>query len=568
MSLSYNLTPCRNEDVKGLIEALDLHPAVAGFLGARGLSDPESAERFLHPSLDQLHDPFKMLDMEKAVGRIVGALRDREKIMIHGDFDADGLTATAVLVQTIAALGGGVSHYIPNRLEEGYGLRVDGVEEAVRRGATLIITCDCGISSGEAVSFASSKGIDTIITDHHQPEGPLPEAYAILDPKRPQCPYPFKELAGVGVALKLIIALQERIGEQPPLTSLLRMGALGTVADVVPLIDENRVITHRGLSLLPGTPNIGLQALMEVAGLSDAEITANDIGFRLAPRLNTMGRFGMQDMAIDLFFTKSRSEAGKIAQQMNRLNSKRQQMVDRIFEQAVDGIEADPALLSERILVVSDNRWHKGLIGVVASKLVDAYNRPAVVITIENGQGYGSGRSIHGFHLLEALASCAEILVRFGGHAMAAGLELPAGYIPELKARLTSVARERIPEEKLRQHLAVDARIHLGDLDEKFEEQFLLLEPFGYGNPAPLFLAKDIRVVGEPRTLKGVHAKLGVEEEGKVMTALAWRMAADMSHLQAGDRLNIIFSVNINSWRGKRELQLEIREFEEVGIWE
>jgi len=562
MTLRYLIVPCDESLSEELARAGGLHPLVARILAARGFDSVECARDFLEPSLDKLHDPFLLEDMEAAVERIVRALRDREKILVHGDFDTDGLTATALLVRTIESLGNEVTHFIPNRLEEGYGLRAEGVEVAHSRGVTLAITCDCGINSREAVALARSLGIDIIVTDHHPPDGELPEAVAVVNPQRPDCSYPFKELAGVGVAAKLALALFERCGVEPPIHSILRLCALGTVADVVPLVGENRVLTRHGLALLPGTSNLGLQALIAVAGLAGSEITAADVGFRLAPRLNAMGRFGRQEEAIELFFAGNKKRSREIAENMNRLNGRRQRMVERMVEQADEILQADPSHLSGRILVLADSRWHKGIVGIVASKLVDNYARPALVAAVEDGVAVGSGRSIPGFNLLDALVTCRDLFGRYGGHNMAAGFELPAADLPVLRATLRAHAEALIPPDLIEPKIEVDAEIKLGELDKKFQEQFTLLEPFGHANPSPLLLARDVKLAGQPRILKGLHAKLTLEQEGSAHTALAWRMADEMSRLRAGDHLDVVFTAVFNNWRGRRQLQLDIKALE------
>jgi len=559
----YRIADYDEEKEQGLVAELGLHPVIARVLCSRGIESPTDAEKYLNPSLDSLHDPFLMLDMDKGVDRIVQALRDREKILIHGDFDADGLTATAILEYTIKSMGGTVFHFIPNRLEEGYGLRKEGVEEARRLGVKLLITCDCGITSSEAVSYASEHGIDTIITDHHQPDDELPRAVAVIDPHRPGCNYPFKGLAGVGVAAKLVLALLQRCDEEPQLPSLLRMCAIGTIADVVPLIDENRVIAHHGLALLPGTPNIGLKALMEVSGLKNSEITAYDISFRLAPRINAMGRFGRQDIAMDLFFTRSRSEAAEIAATMDKLNAQRQRLVDSMVDQALEFIENDPDMKSERVLVVSDERWHKGVVGIVASKLVETFNRPVLAIAIEDDIGVGSGRSIEGFHLLKALAKGEDLFSRFGGHAMAAGFELPAALIPELRRRMEKTARAELGEDSIQQTLQIDTVLNFNEIDELFEEQFSRLEPLGYGNTNPLFMARGVRLIAPPRILKEKHVKLRLEGLGRKMTAIAWRKAEEMSYLREGDVIDLIYSLYFNNWRNERKLEIEVKAISE-----
>ena len=559
--LSYSISGIDSEAVSKLSVDLGLHPVIAGLLVSRGHRTGDDVKKFMDPSLEGLRDPFLMADMEAAVERILKALRDCEKIMVHGDYDADGLTSSALLIQTFRSLGAEATVFIPNRLEEGYGLNSEGVDEAKSRGASLIVTCDCGITSNSTIDYASSLGIDTVVTDHHQPEGDLPNAAAVVDPHRPDCSYPFKGLAGVGVAMKLIQALLERCGEEPQMASLLRMCAIGTVADVVPLVDENRIIAHHGLSLLPGTPNIGLKALLDVAGLANSEITAYDISFRIAPRINAMGRFGHQDIAMDLFFTRDRKEAAEIAATMDRLNTQRQKLVDKMVEQAVEQIESRPELLDDRILVLADERWHKGVVGIVASKIVEAYGRPTLTIAVAEGVGVGSGRSIPGFSLVEALAEGEDLMSRFGGHAMAAGFELAAGKIPELRRRLVSVASRLISEEDVELVLDVDSELKLEEIDNRFEEQFARLEPFGYGNTNPLFLANGVRISSMPRILKEKHVKLQLGSGRSERTALAWRKADAMSHLRPGDHIDIIYQLFFNTWRNERHLELDIKEF-------
>jgi single-stranded-DNA-specific exonuclease len=544
--------------VDALQADLSVHPLIARVLSTRGIGDPDKAREFLNPSLDDLRDPFLMLDMDVAVDRIINALRDNERILVHGDFDTDGLTSTALLVQTLKSLGGEVDYFIPNRLEEGYGLGKAGVDFARDAGANLLVTCDCGVTSVDPVRYASSLGIDTVITDHHQPEEELPPAVAVVNPHRSDCTYPFKELAGVGVVSKLVIALLQRCGEEPQFPSILRMCAIGTIADVVPLIDENRIFAHHGLSLLPGTPNLGLRALIDVAGLSNSTISSYDVSFRIAPRINSMGRFGRQDIAMDLFFTKSRSDAARIASTMDRLNVKRQRMVERMVEQATETIEASPDLLREKIIVIGDKRWHKGVVGILASKLVESYNRPSLAIAIEDEIGIGSGRSLADFNIIDALATCDEMLTRYGGHAMAAGFELPAGSIPKFRDKLSAVAGKEIREDTMLPIIDVDSEMRFSEVDDQFEEQLAKLEPTGYGNSNPVFLARGVQVFGNPRILKEKHVKMRLKQDRKELSAIAWRKAKELQHLSGGDELDIIFSCFFNTWREERKLELEL----------
>ena len=367
--------------------------------------------------------------------------------------------------------------------------------------------------------------------------------------------------------MKLIQALLERCGEEPQMASLLRMCAIGTVADVVPLVDENRIIAYHGLSLLPGTPNIGLKALLNIAGLANSAISAYDISFRIAPRINAMGRFGRQDIAMELFFTRDAKEAADIAETMDKLNTQRQKLVDSMVEQAIEQIESNAELLNERVLVLADERWHKGVVGIVASKIVETYGRPTLTIAVEDGIGVGSGRSIPDFNLVEALAVGEDLMSRFGGHAMAAGFELSAANIPELRRRLYALASREISEADIEVVMDVDSELGLGDIDKRFEEQFALLEPFGYGNTNPLFIARGVRVASQPRILKEKHVKLQLGNGRTQRTALAWRKADEMAHLGRGDSIDIIYQLFFNTWRNETNLELDIKAFcaSEVG---
>lgn len=562
--MRYTLLPADKAVVKLLVGDGGLHPVIARTLAARGITSSAEASAFLNPSLDQLHDPALLPGMTAAVERIDEALAQKQKIIVHGDFDTDGLTSTVLLVQTLRALGGDVDFFIPNRLEEGYGLNREGVEKALGLGAKLIITCDCGVTSVEEVSLAGEWGIDVIVTDHHEPEERLPQAIAVINPKLEGSTYPFNALAGVGVVSKLVMALLESRRSKVPITNILRITCIGTIADVVPLVDENRVIAHHGLTHLRGTTNVGLKELFKAAGLDKSEISSYDVGFRIAPRINSTGRYGKQDLAMSLFLTTSRTEAAAIARQMNELNARRQQAVDVMLGQAEDLIDAQPEMKQEKIIVVSQNGWHKGLVGLVASKLAETHNKPALVIAVEDGVGVGSGRSIEGFHLVENLRECAELFNRYGGHAMAAGFELPASGIIELRKRISDLARRQISDRDLEKSYKISDEINLEQLDDQFASQYRKMEPFGYGNETPLYLVSGVEQVLPPITLKDKHLKLKLKRgvNKTPMTALAWNMAERYNEFTSGAALDILFSVNFNSWRGHEELQLSIRDFQ------
>ena len=409
-----------------LAEALGVGGVTARLLLQRGVATPDEAARFLAPSLDHLHDPFTMTDMGPAVSRILAAIERRERVAIHGDYDVDGITATVILERTVSALGGDVVHFIPERIRDGYGLQVPAVERLHADGARLIVSVDCGIRSVEAARRAAELGVDLIVTDHHEPDDELPRAVAVLNPKRHDCPYPDKNLAGVGVALKLVQALCARTGREKWLPAFVKIAAIGTLADVVPLVGENRVIAKVGLDLLSRGPHkVGLRALLDASGLSGRSIDSYHVSFVLAPRVNAAGRMATPDIAARLLLATDEAFAGEarvLAEQLNEENARRQDQEREILGEARKAIEGDPDIGAHAVLVVVGEGWHRGVIGIVASKLVDAFHRPAVVISVEGGIGHGSCRSIAAFDMLGAIEACGAHLVRFGGHRMAAGL--------------------------------------------------------------------------------------------------------------------------------------------------
>lgn len=566
MTLRYSLIPADDAIVEHLVDDCGLHPVIARTLATRGISSSQQATNFLNPSIEQLHDPTLLPGMAAAVERINEALLQKQKIIVHGDFDTDGLTSTVLLVQALRSMGGDVDYFIPNRLEEGYGLNHEGVERARDMGAGLIITCDCGVTSIEEVALAEQWGIDVIVTDHHEPDETLPEAIAVINPKLKGSSYPFDALAGVGVVSKLVVALMENRRTEVPITNILRITCLGTIADVVPLVDENRVIAHHGLTHLRGTKNVGLIALFKVAGLDKSEISSYDVGFRIAPRINSTGRYGKQELAMSLLFSKSRTEAAKIARKMNELNAHRQQAVDVMLGQAEDLINAQPELRNEKIIVISKIGWHKGLVGLVASKLSELYHKPTLVIAVEDGIGVGSGRSIEGFHLVDNLRECSHLFNRFGGHAMAAGFELPAAHIAELRTKMSDLARRQISDKELVKFHKVSDEVSLDQLDAHFVREYRKMEPFGYGNETPIYLVSGIEMAADPIILKDKHLKLKLKRgvNRVPITALAWNMAERKDELKPGSGLDILFSINFNSWRGREELQLSVKDFQIV----
>lgn len=563
MSLNYKINDVDGLLVNSLADNLNIHPIIISLLLSRGISSSTEIEAFLNPSMDMLHDPFLLPDMKGAVERICKALEAREKILIHGDYDADGLTSTILLSSMLRYLQGNVEHFIPSRIEDGYGLKNEGIEFAASIGASLIITCDCGTSALEPVAFANEKGIDVIITDHHEPDSQLPDALAIINPKRTDSNYPFKGLAGVGVAAKLIFALFEHKNIELPLINILRICAIGTIADVVPLVDENRFIAHYGLSHLAGTSNIGLKELFRSAGLNVSEISSYDVGFRIAPRLNATGRFGKQSIAMELLFTRDRFRAQKLAQEMNELNLKRQKMVDIMVADALEMVESNTSFKDDKVIVVGHPGWHKGMVGLVASKLVETYHKPALAFSLEDNIALGSGRSIPEFDMVENLTKVSHLFTRFGGHAMAAGFELPASGLNQLRKELAEIANQVLNSTVLVKKYEVDAKIILDDLDDKFVNDFKKLEPFGNANENPVFYAEGLQLVEPVSLIKGSHLKMLLKQTcgHKFVTALAWNMAERADELKANTEYQFIFTINFNRWRNKEEMQMIVKDF-------
>jgi single-stranded-DNA-specific exonuclease len=565
-SLLWHHLPCNEEHTTALASALGVNPVVARLLCMRGLADPDEARRFLNPSIEHLHDPFRLADMRVAVERLERALAGRERIAIHGDYDVDGITSTVILRRALELLGGDVVHFIPERLRDGYGLQPAAIDRLHAEGVALIVSVDCGIRSTEAALRARALGVDLIVTDHHEPEGSLPPALAVINPKRHDCTYPDKHLAGVGVALKLVQALCERAGKGRYLPSFVKIAAIGTLADVVPLVGENRVIARLGLaSLSRGPHTIGLRSLLEASGLSGKTIDSYQVAFILAPRVNAAGRMSTPDIATRLLLAKDEAmgdEARALAQQLNDENLRRQQEEADLVVDARKAIENDPAVGAHNVLVVGGAGWHRGVIGIAASKLVDAYHKPAIVLSVDGDVAHGSCRSIPDFDMLAALEHCADLFVKFGGHRQAAGLTMEAGRVPEFRARVNAYADEVLEPDQLRPRLRIDGPLNLGSITHDLMRGIDALGPFGMSNPRPVFHASGVEVVDGPRTLKERHLKMTFSQEGRRFRAIAWR-AAERADLLTRNRagVNLAFSLEKNEFKGETYLELNVADF-------
>jgi single-stranded-DNA-specific exonuclease len=549
-----------------LASALAIEPAVARLLCQRGLGDAELAFRFLNPSLEHLHDPMRLADMGVAVDRIMCAIARKERIAIHGDYDVDGVTSTVILRRALELLGAEVTHFIPERLRDGYGLQPSAIDRLHGDGVALVVSVDCGIRGAEAARRARELGVDLIITDHHEPGADLPDACAVINPKRHDCQYPDKYLAGVGVALKLVQALCQRAGRESWLPAFVKVAAIGTLADVVPLVGENRVIAKIGLELLSRGPHkIGLRALLDVAGLTGKTIDSFNISFMVAPRINAAGRMSTPDIATRLLLASDESladEVRSLATQLDGENVRRQEEEAVIVAAAKKIVQTDPDIGARTILVVAGEGWHRGVIGIVASKLVDAFHRPAIVLSIEDGVAQGSCRSIHGFDMLGALERCAPLLVRFGGHKQAAGLTLEAGRVREFRRAINEVADETLGPDDLMPRLRIDGDLTFRGITAGVASGVASLAPFGAGNPRPVFAARGVEIVDGPRKLKERHLKMALKQDGRLFRAVAWRAAERHDYLtEHRAALDVAFSLEQNQYNGETYTELTIADF-------
>jgi single-stranded-DNA-specific exonuclease len=545
---------------------LGVSPVTARLLCIRGLGDLDGARRFLSPSLDDLHDPFRLTDMAVAVDRILAAIARHERVAVHGDYDVDGVTSTVILRRALELLGADVVHYIPERLRDGYGLQPAALARLHADGVRLAISVDCGIRAEEAARHAGALGLDLIITDHHEPDAALPPALAVINPKRHDCTYPDKNLAGVGVALKLVQALCHRTGRTGWLPAFVKIAAIGTLADVVPLIGENRVIAKLGLSTLSTGPHkIGLRALLESCGLAGKEIDSYHIGFVIGPRVNAAGRMSTPDIAARLLLAADETmadEARALADQLNAENLRRQKEEADIVAQARRTVDTDLDVGSRTVIVVGGEGWHRGVIGIVASKLVEALNRPAVVLSIDGEVAHGSCRSIPSFDMLSALESCSDVLTKFGGHRQAAGLTLEASRIRELRGRINEYADRYLQPDDLRPRLWIDGTLAFRSITPQVASELSALAPFGAGNSCPVFRTSGVEVVDGPRLVKDRHLKMALRQDGRVMRGIAWRAAdreAFVSQYRAG--IDLAYSLEQDTWNGERYLQLSVADF-------
>lgn len=549
------------EQDKELVEQIakkhNISTLLAKILINRNIVDEEEINVFLNPKRNNFHDPFLMLDMDKAVDRIIKAIKNKEKTIIYGDYDVDGITSITVLKKFLSERGLEVDYYIPNRLEEGYGLNKDAIQEIAKQGYTLMITVDCGISGINEIEMANSLGIETIITDHHEQLDSLPQAYCIINPKRKDNTYPFRGLAGVGVVFKLIQAISIKLGlDEKAYLKYLDIVCIGTISDIVPLVDENRVIAKLGLMLVKVTKNIGLKELITQTGYSN--IDSSMVSFGIAPRINACGRMGKQEEALKLFITDDKNEANEITKKLNEYNIQRQEKEKNIFEQAIKKLENNNVEELNSIVLAGEN-WHNGVIGIVASRLTEKYFKPTILICIEGDEGKGSGRSIPGIDLHQALVESSQYLKKYGGHEMAVGLSLEKNKIEDFRKHFEEILKEKNVKQIL-PVINIDCEITKKDLNKETIEQIKLLEPYGEKNKPPLVVYKNLKITSIRALSEGKHLKIELKDGNENISAIGFNLGELSEEYLIGDKVDIVGTLELNSCNGQERIQINLKD--------
>jgi single-stranded-DNA-specific exonuclease len=562
MPLKWVLAPEPDPElVARLAGEAGLLPSVAKILVNRQLDTSELINNFLQPKMTDLKDPFTMMGMEKGIDRVTKALFENEKVMIYGDYDVDGITATALLYMVLNKLGAQVSFYLPNRLVEGYGLSREGIDEAKSNGISLIVTVDTGITAVEEIDYAVSQGLDVVVTDHHEPGMTIPRAYAIINPKQPNCGYG-GELSGVGVAFKFAQALFRRLNQdERELEEHLDLVALGTSADIVPLVGENRVLTKFGIRQIARTTKPGLKSLAFVSGLMGKDISTGQVVFILAPRINALGRLGDARQAIRLLSTRDERAAAEIARKLDTENRRRKEIDEKTLHEALDQMEEVVDLDADRAIVLAAEGWHQGVIGIVASRLVERFHLPTVMISISDGEGKGSARSIPGFHLCEALKECEHLLVKYGGHKYAAGLSIKPENIPEFRIKFKEVSQKYLSAEDIVPKLFIDLELELSEIDDKFMQAMEAFSPFGPQNMRPIFLTRNCEVIGTPYVVGNNHLKMRVRKGNSVFDVIGFGFG-DMARVisDRGCLVDIVYAVEYNTHNDVTQIQIRLRD--------
>ena len=549
-----------------LSKGLNISPILAQLLINRETKEVPSARKFLKADLKDLRDPYIFQDMEKAVEKILRAINNNERILIYGDYDVDGLTSVALLFTILRKFTTNLYYYIPNRFQEGYGLNEEAIDILFKNNIKLIITVDCGINSISEIEKANNYSINVIVTDHHQPRKSLPSALAIINPKC-DTNYPFKELAGVGVSFKVAQALYSKLKKnQDDLWSLLDYVALGSIADSVPFIDENRILIKYGLRALNQTNKEGLKALIMESGVNYGNLGTKEVNFALAPRINAAGRLGDPKLALELLLTDSEYKAKYLSQKLSEINKCRREIGDNILKEARKFASIQVKEEDNKVLVLESENWNQGVIGIIASRLVDEFNRPAIIISKKNGIAKGSGRSIKGFHLYNVLESCQDILINFGGHELAAGITMESNKIPEFKLRINEISQNFIKEDDLSPELKIDTQISLSDINFGLIKDISVLEPFGIGNPQPVFcsyknIISDWRLVGGKRE----HLKIKIKGENRTLEGIGFKLSKIGKQIFSENKVvDLAFNIELNKWNGTENLQLNIKDIKTI----
>jgi len=556
--------PDKEENVSALKQELGIPENIARLLTLRGIDTFDKAKSFFRPDIRRLHDPFLMKDMEKASQRLASAVRSGEKILIYGDYDVDGTTATSVFYLFLQDFGVQVDYYIPHRFKEGYGINPEGIKYAIEWGADLIVSVDCGITAVEETEMAREHGIDLIICDHHNVGKEIPEAFAVLDPKRTDCSYPFEGLSGAGVGFKLIQATIQKLGlNERHAYKFLDLVAISIASDIVPIVDENRILMREGLEMINSRPRVGVRALLDLINLDIGMLSTSNIVFSIGPRINAAGRMGDASKAVRLMIAETDAEARARAQELETINIERRDQDKQTMEEAIQKIEQEFNLEKMSSMVLHDPDWHLGVIGIVASRLVDTYYRPAIMLSTVDGLIKGSARSIKGFNIYEALKQCEDLLEQFGGHEYAAGLTIRRENLEEFRQRINQITAGDLTGEDFQPELVIDDELDLSDVDMRFWKLLRQFEPFGPGNMRPVFVSRDVRIEGIPTIVGSGHLKMKVSQNGSgVFDVIGFNMHEYLPVLRnlSDDPLNIAYSLEENYWNGRRTLQIRLRD--------
>lgn len=557
MRKRWNFYNVDNKKVKEISEKYNVSQLVATVLVNKNIVEDEKIKLFLNPTRNNFHNPLLMPDMEIALNRILKAIESNEKVIIYGDYDVDGITSTTVLKSFLEERGLHTDSYIPNRLDEGYGLNNEALDKIADEGYTLMITVDCGISAINEIDYANKLGIETIVTDHHEPGKVLPNAIAIVDAKRKDSIYPCRDLAGVGVVFKLVQAIGQKLNlDEKEYLKYLDIVCVGTISDIVPLVDENRVIAKLGLMLVEQTRNIGLKSILISSGYK--KIDSNTISFGVAPRINASGRMGHQEEALELFLSKNIEQVKELTQKLNQYNATRQEIEKEIYNEAIKSIEAEN-LAEDRVIVVAGNGWHHGVIGIVASKITEIYFKPTILLSFDGNIGKGSGRSIPGFDLHNALTKCGDTLEKFGGHAMAVGVTVNKDRFAEFKEKLQKIASDENIQDIV-PIINIDSEINLNFISKDDVQSLQSLEPFGEGNKMPLFAFRNLKIDSIRALSEGKHLKLTLQDNNNIINAIGFNMGELVNEFIIGDKIDVVGVLEINTYGGVESIQINLRD--------